>query len=625
MSASEIGFLALGLGVGGAAGAALLAALRSRRAGRPEVRVTITPNAIPSRAARTLAGAPVSLRRTPVPGSPEDDAWRDAIPVAVGLSPVVAAASPDGRTRVPSGPLGVPAGAVGITIHGGPAPRLAGPATRLAGLATPAAVPPGVAPATTTPVGPVPPVASRASSGSGAFATGLAVAVAPPRTAMAAIESRALLDVGGSMMGLAVRPRPPVADPRPRIGSATIAIPIVAAGSRRRTAGSTKPAVRAPAAEVEADACAEVRRSTATRCAAADSTRDAARVAADLLREAQRANAALRARVEEAGVTGDPRRVAAEKERLHAEFTQANDRASGADEAEAAAKAWLTAVSELNARAREAVNRIQAGTAELRTRTAELDRLGHDAEAARMAADHAEAECRAAREALAQCEERDLAARPVTPPELPFAEHWPGEDERAFDRRPTDPVDLGRMPAVIRILRGDAAARESVVAALAGDDPAARPTWQVRIARLTDAITARAIEDGYLDLPPDHPFWGQFNALERRDIVGALSSLGFRYDGLQGFADERTPSARDVSLAVGYAGLDRIRIRAWPGPAELAGLYGDAVVAADLWLAHQDDDLALGRMVDALGARAEGLGEVWDAWGRVRPALLADL
>jgi hypothetical protein len=517
----------------------------------------------------------------------------------------------------------MPADAVGIPIRGGPAPWLPDPASA-------SAVPVIVPAAATSPAGAVPPDAARGSwapsgSATAAGAAGLSVSIAPPRAATALVESRALLDVGGSMMGLAVRPRPPAGDPRPRIGSATLAVPMMAAGSRRRTAGSTKPPRRAAAAEVEAGACDDVRRAAATRCATADTTRHAARVAADLLREAQRAHAALQARIEEAGATGDPRRVTAEKDRLHAAFREAHDRAANADAAEAVARAWLTAVSELNARAREAVNRIQAGTAELRTRTAELDRLGLDAETARMAADHAEAACRAAREELAQCEEREQAARPVTPPELPFAEHWPGEDEPAFDRRPTEPVDLGGLPAVIRILRGDAAARESVLAALAADDPAARPAWQVRIARLTDAITARAIEDGYLDLSPDHPFWGLFNTLERRDIVGALSSLGFRYDGLQGFADERTPSARDLSLAVGYAGLDRMRIRKWPGPADLAGLYAEAVVAADLWLAHQADDLSLGRMVDALGARAEGLGEVWDAWGRVRPALLADL
>jgi hypothetical protein len=90
-----------------------------------------------------------------------------------------------------------------------------------------------------------------------------------------------------------------------------------------------------------------------------------------------------------------------------------------------------------------------------------------------------------------------------------------------------------------------------------------------------------------------------------------------------GFADGRVPAPRDLSLAVGYAGLDRMRIRTWPGGDDLDRLYERAVVAADEWLADQAGDLSLGGMVDALGNRAADLADLWNAWGRVRPALLA--
>jgi hypothetical protein len=83
------------------------------------------------------------------------------------------------------------------------------------------------------------------------------------------------------------------------------------------------------------------------------------------------------------------------------------------------------------------------------------------------------------------------------------------------------------------------------------------------------------------------------------------------------------PAPRDLSLAVGYAGLDRMRIRAWPREQDLPGLYSQATVAADEWLAHEAGDLSLGEMVDALGARAGELADVWNAWGRLRPLLLA--
>jgi hypothetical protein len=71
------------------------------------------------------------------------------------------------------------------------------------------------------------------------------------------------------------------------------------------------------------------------------------------------------------------------------------------------------------------------------------------------------------------------------------------------------------------------------------------------------------------------------------------------------------------------AGLDRMRIRNWPREGELPGLYARAAVAADEWLAHEAGDLSLGEMVDALGSRAGDLADVWNAWGRLRPLLLA--
>ena len=175
---------------------------------------------------------------------------------------------------------------------------------------------------------------------------------------------------------------------------------------------------------------------------------------------------------------------------------------------------------------------------------------------------------------------------------------------------------------IVRVLRGDREARQRLVAGLAAEGGGDEREWGLRISRLVDAVVARAIEDGYLDLPEDDSFWRLFEHREARDIVGALSALGYRYDGMGGFADGRVPAPRDLSLAVGYAGLDRMRIRTWPGGEDLERLYERAVVAADEWLADQAGDLSLGRMVDALGNRAAELADLWNAWGRVRPALL---
>ena len=237
--------------------------------------------------------------------------------------------------------------------------------------------------------------------------------------------------------------------------------------------------------------------------------------------------------------------------------------------------------------------------------------------------------CREAREELAGCEESATRAREAVPPVAeepeephPFAKVWPSESPDL----PPEPAPADRhagLPAIVRVLRGDRDARERLVATLAAGDPEAGREWHLRVSRLVDAITGRAIEDGYLNLPDDHTFWRLFDYREARDIVGALSALGFRYDGMGGFADGRVPATRDLSLAVGYAGLDRMRIRTWPRDSEIAALYERAIVAADEWLADQAGDLTLGRMVDALGSRAADLADMWNAWGRVRPALLA--
>jgi hypothetical protein len=361
------------------------------------------------------------------------------------------------------------------------------------------------------------------------------------------------------------------------------------------------------------------------RCALADAARDQAKSAADALREAQRLYDVLRERVDTAQLTADPRHVAAAKEQLHAEFRATSDRAGGPEETEAAARAWLQRINELNTGVRDAQRVLESGNAELRTRLPMLDRLAAEADAARIAGENAEGGCRDARQQLAECEEAQSRARALVPPPAedphPFEGVWPAEEPTLATA--SSPAELlAGLPVIVRILRGDRDARQALVASLGAGEPEGEREWGLRISRLVDAIVARAIEDGYLDLPEDDAFWRLFEHREARDIVGALSALGYRYDGMGGFADGRVPAPRDLSLAVGYAGLDRMRIRTWPRDAEIDRLYERAVVAADEWLANQAGDLSLGRMVDALGNRAAELADVWNAWGRVRPALL---
>ncbi|HEU0242715.1 MAG TPA: hypothetical protein VFQ75_02345, partial [Candidatus Limnocylindrales bacterium] len=446
----------------------------------------------------------------------------------------------------------------------------------------------------------------------------------------AATPLTSAVDVGTTTAGLAVRPRPPVAEARPVIPGSAVALSVGRPQAQGRGASSDEGAGGPAGMPTATDPCDPPRRLVEERCTLATASREHARASTEALREAERAYDALRGLLDQAEKASDPRELALAKDELHRRFRAASDAAPDAEAAEAAAREWLAAINDLNGHAREAARFRESGRAELQAALPRIERLAVDAETARKRAEIAAAGCQEAREALAACEEASEARRATgatPPPEEPhpFDALWPGESESTRTQSLAEP-DEAPPPVdavALRILRGDRAARERLVAALAGGDTEASRAWHLQLSRLMDAIVARAIEDGYVDLPDDDPFWGLFAFGERREIVGALSALGYRFDGLQGFADGRVPAARDLSLAVGYAGLDRMRIRTWPREAELARLYERATPAADDWLITMADDLSLGRMVDALGARAGDLADTWNAWGRIRPLLLS--
>jgi hypothetical protein len=130
VSPSEIAFLAVGLVLGAAIGAALVQISGSGLAPRREVRLTITPNAIPARRAHTL-GVPYGMTHSGIiPGSPDADALAGALPALpeTGAAPVSAAPGGYGpiRTRVPSHPVVMPTTAVAVPV----ALAAAGPAER---------------------------------------------------------------------------------------------------------------------------------------------------------------------------------------------------------------------------------------------------------------------------------------------------------------------------------------------------------------------------------------------------------------------------------------------------------------------------------------------------------------
>ncbi len=609
MSPSEFSILALGLVLGAAIGGAVMEIFRSRPVRRREIRLTVSPNSISPRRASTLSSVDQSGGRGVIPGSPADDGWLErrlvgvhddaglAPAAVVRTTPAVTASAPN-RTRVSTGPVEMPSRAVAVPMGASMAAIAQESHDEFSG----------------------PRVAGRPE---------------PRRDAASAVSSpapRPAVEPGRPGPQVAVHARPPVALPRPTISAAAVAVAIEDGGPRAldRDRGGGEPASR-PAESpdpVAAQACDAERHLVEERCALAEAALEQGRLAAEALREAQRTYDALRERVERAQALADPREIRASKDAIHREFRAARAAALTSEAAENAAREWLNEINRLNTAAREAARVVENGSAELRTQLPKLDRLAVEADAARITAESAQATCREARIALAACEEQ--AALAASAAAAMAAEEggstlddvWPTEAEAPL-RSASEVAEQGGDTAVIvRILRGERPARERLIAALAGDDGESARQWQLRIAGLVDAIVARAIEAGYLDMP-EEGFWGLFTHRERREIVAALSALGFRFDGLGGFADGRVPAQRDLSLAVGYAGLDRMRIRNWPQEADLASMYAGALVAGDEWLADEAGDLSLGRMVDALGARAAELAEVWNAWGRVRPALLA--
>ena len=368
--------------------------------------------------------------------------------------------------------------------------------------------------------------------------------------------------------------------------------------------------------------CAESRHLADERCELAVRARAQAGVADETHRAAQRAYDEHEAAAETASAAADPRAVRRDKDEAQARFRAGRAAATTSDAVEAAARDWLLEINRINNEARDAnatLTRERAGAAAI---ALELERIAVASDAARIAAETAEAACLAAREALAACEEAEAGGVVGRLPSLPS--QAPTSDAADDGERLAAALGTAGDPRIFRLLRGDRTALTDLVTAMAGEDPMDRRRWQTAFADLVDAILADSIAAGSLDFPSDHPFWGPFTLEQDREIAGALSSLGYRFDGLGGWVDERVPSQRDLSLALGYAGLDPMRIRQWPTEGEMSELFRDVQVAAAEHLASYAGDLTLGELVSMLGRRADGLAEVWNHWGQVRPLLLEE-
>jgi hypothetical protein len=667
VSASEFAFLVLGLILGIPTGIAVLVVLRARPSTPRQVRVTVAPDSVPRRRSATLADDPfIEREATAATGGPADSGRPQGLNRERHRSPTIgvsdASVGPTGRGDQPAAPPDPRTPVLAMAGDGSAEPESAGRLGVGAGrdMETPDGFP------VRSGVDPIlasfqQSAANRPNTASGgpdsASRAGPAVRSSGIALLETAVEARESERANGTADILA---RSDDARPSPAGGPSPAGTPAFA-GTRAQGSdpqnGTSAPAGNAaatdpPAAEsIEAAAapCATERRAMTELCALAERMQSQADGVADQLRQAQRTYDTHLSAADQAEAVADPRVQRAAKDAAQHAFRRDRGNAASREEVEAAARTWLQEINRINGEAREAAARLAQERRAATSQVAMIERLTVAADALRVQAEAAREACLNAREALAACEESRAAVPPVArmplapslapgevPPAMPDAglplspatlmaralRTPPRPDDAEADALAASMIRGEGQPAILRLLSGDRAAFEVIVATLGGDDPAERRRWQIHLSGLVDALVARAIDACAFDFPEEHFFWGPFTRDQCRDIALALSSLGFRFDGLGGFADERVPSQRDLSLAVGFAGLDPMRIRRWPTEAEMVELFRDVAVAADEYVAGAAAGLTLGELVTLLGRRADGLTEVWNAWGRIRPRLL---
>jgi hypothetical protein len=666
--ASDLGFLALGGILGLLAGAALIAVLRTRQPIRRQIRLTVTPGSVPIRPSRTTLGIDpfVPESRWAAHGEsadvrrlgPEVAAATVLAGEAVNGTLVRSDAPHDASSTGPEEPSASSSAAqddatetesVGIAIGSGPDPVLAAIAAsgkRLARRDQDVVV------VLERPGEPGPTETSEEGLGAAILEAAIRArqAGATAKTSGADEANAAEAPESETTGSIAVLTRPEPAGAKKGHRPEARSRGISGAGSDGGQSADRPPG-DGQAASAGPDQCAEARTTVDERCALAERMRVTAGHAAEVLRQAQGTYDTHIAQAAAAEAIAESRAQRAAKDDAQNRFRTERSRAGSREAVEQAARDWLQEINRINAAAREAATtlaRERDAAAALQT---SIERLTVEADAARLQAEGAEESCALARKNLAACEEalREAARAPGrgrsggpggadetrggTPARAPAATRGsraaasgiastplpaPVEEEGALAAA----VRAGGNPAVLSLLTGNRAVLQRLVWELAGEDPVNQRRWQIQLADLIDAIVSRAIEACAFIFPEEHPFWEPFNRRQGRDIALALSSLGFRFDGLGGFADDRIPTQRDLSLALGYAGLDPMRVRRWPTEGEFEELYRDVTVAADEYILGAAPGLTLGELVGILGRRADPLTEVWNAWAQIRPILL---
>lgn len=382
-----------------------------------------------------------------------------------------------------------------------------------------------------------------------------------------------------------------------------------------------KPAAPASAASI-AGPCGPVRADVDTRCADAERLAQAAVMHDQSLREARHEYAEVIRQRETDAHLRNRRLVAEEKAASQVDYHAALMRATDRSGVQQAAAEWMRRIDQINRRARVAGQRVD----DLAQKAADLERalpgLELAADAARISSESAQVACLEARRALAACEEE--SQRKVPTQNGPLQMQQAGVAVAGV--APQVP-EAGPSPdsAFHSLMRGDRQVMLGLALKLAEETGIEAGRLQLLLLEFREQVASRALEVHDLAFPPAHPFWSQFSADGARRVASGMASMGFRFDGVSGWAEGRAPATRDLALALSYCGYDPRTLRRPAGQAAIDGLWQGTQVLTEDSLLASSPTLALPGIVTMLGARAGRLGELWDMWGRVRPLLLRPL
>lgn len=187
-----------------------------------------------------------------------------------------------------------------------------------------------------------------------------------------------------------------------------------------------------------------------------------------------------------------------------------------------------------------------------------------------------------------------------------------------------EPHRRSRGSALERMLRGEHRAMAEVLDEVAGPDSQHRREWELLLGGLVEAMEDVAVRESVIDFPMGTAFWDAFTIEQCRRVVGALATMGYDYDGRDGWVDSRVPAYRDLSTALADVGIDPRRIRAWPNSTDIAALFVGARPAPEELLAAAGPAYDLDDVRELLGDRSRELQDLWLAWDVARPALFGE-